>query len=241
MWPWLKYLYKENPQQLPSVLERYLETFNTHPVMASFCFGALAKQEEKIAKDRSSDHVQKNLLRWVDTRRSLSITTASIGDRLFWGSLKPLTLLLALFICLFLHINFFEPDLAQTEPSAYIWVALLSAWLVFNSVALFVKWIGISLGYRCEENVCFGLICFDWNKTIYYAKKIGILLALLMLFLGAYFFFKATGPLPNYHAMARGTLMVFFILCSWMAHKLRVANLYIYLIAVLMFGLVSLF
>ena len=33
-----------------------------------------------------------NLSEWNSMKRSLSITTASIGDRLFWGTLKPFTL-----------------------------------------------------------------------------------------------------------------------------------------------------
>ena len=53
MMPFLKRLYKDDQEALPSVLQRYLENFNTHPVMASFCFGALAKQEEAVAKAES--------------------------------------------------------------------------------------------------------------------------------------------------------------------------------------------
>ena len=37
MLPFLKNEYKNDKDALPSVLQRYLENFNTHPVMASFC------------------------------------------------------------------------------------------------------------------------------------------------------------------------------------------------------------
>ena len=50
MLPFLKQAYKDDKDALPSVLQRYLENFNTQPVMASFCFGALARQEEAVAK-----------------------------------------------------------------------------------------------------------------------------------------------------------------------------------------------
>ena len=76
--------------------------------MASFCLGALAKQEEQIAHAQSLSDFKSKINEWNGIHRSLSITTASIGDRLFWGTLKPLTLLLALFIWLALGVNFFE-------------------------------------------------------------------------------------------------------------------------------------
>ena len=47
MLPFLKETYQNDRDALPSVLQRYLEIFNTQPVMASFCFGALARQEEE--------------------------------------------------------------------------------------------------------------------------------------------------------------------------------------------------
>ena len=53
MLPFLKETYQNDRDALPSVLQRYLEIFNTQPVMASFCFGALARQEEAIAKAES--------------------------------------------------------------------------------------------------------------------------------------------------------------------------------------------
>ena len=52
MTPFLKTVYKQK-KDLPSVLERYLEGFNTQPMMASFCFGALARQEERITGERN--------------------------------------------------------------------------------------------------------------------------------------------------------------------------------------------
>lgn len=241
MWPFLKQLYKDKPSELPSVLERYLEAFNTQPMMASFCFGALAKQEERLLEHQSLEELELNLAEWDATRRSLSITTASIGDRLFWGALKPLTLLLALFICLFLGINFFEPEMIQTVPSAYIVAAIAAAFICFNAVALFVKWIGISLGYNSTEKACFGLINFDWNKTIYHAKRIGVFFTIALLLFGAYHFLKDLDYINNVHFWARLCLIITFVGCSLLARKLRVPNMYLYMAAVVIFTIVSSF
>jgi len=241
MWPFLKQLYKDNPKELPSVLERYLEAFNTQPIMASFCFGALAKQEEKMAQQKTLQELELNLAEWDSIRQSLSITTASIGDRFFWGALKPLTLLLALFICLFLNINFFEPEIVQAVPSAYIVAAILAAFVCFNAVALFVKWIGISLGYNATEKNCFGLTSFDWNKTIYYAKRIGVFLTIAMLLFGAYHFLKDFASAYDVHFFTRALLIIAVVLCSLLARRLRVPNMYVYMAAVIIFAVVSLF
>ena len=139
MLPFLKQLYKDQPKKLPGVLKRYLTNFNTHPIMASFCFGTLARQEEKLAKTTSLQEQLDGLLEWDGIKRALSITTASIGDRLFWGTLKPLTLLLALFIWLVLDVNFLEINLTSVA-NAYVWAGAIAAFIVFNTVALFVKW-----------------------------------------------------------------------------------------------------
>ena len=241
MWPVLKNLYKNNKRELPAVVKRYLETFNTQPVMASFCFGALAKQEQKIASKRLANERGENILEWESIRAGLSITTASIGDRLFWGALKPLTLLLALFICLFLKINFFEPELHSSIPAAYVWAIVLAVFVTFNAIALFVKWIGLSLGFNASEKTCYGLIHFDWNKTIYYAKKIGVILTLIMLLLGSYYFLKDLYTLRDIHFWTRAALIIVFVGCSRIAQKLRVPNMYVYMIAVMVFAVVSLF
>ena len=123
MWPFLKNLYHKDPDALPSVVTRYLATFNTQPVLASFCFGALAKQEEHIAHAKTLTEFNEEATEWNAIKRGLTITTASIGDRLFWGTLKPLTLLLALFIWLLLGIHVFEIQPEDKPPLLYMFAA----------------------------------------------------------------------------------------------------------------------
>ena len=118
--PFLARLYKKHPKKLEEAVLRYLATFNTQPVLASFCFGALAKQEEHIAHAKNFAETHEEIQAWNAIKRGLSITTASIGDRLFWGTLKPLTLLLALFIWLILGVHIFESMPELPLPYAYI-------------------------------------------------------------------------------------------------------------------------
>ena len=58
MWPVLNKIYAKDKEALPSVLQRYLENFNTQPTMASFCYGALAKQEERLSQAKTLANYQ---------------------------------------------------------------------------------------------------------------------------------------------------------------------------------------
>ena len=241
MLPFLKATYAQEPDNLPSVLQRYLEDFNTQPVMASFCFGALAKQEEILAKTTSLTDCQTRLVEWNNIKRSLSITTASIGDRLFWGTLKPFTLLFALCIWLFVGVNFFEINLPKQFSWWELFGAAIISFIVFNTIALFVKWQGISLSYNSDNNGCFGLTKFDWNKTIYNAKWIGIIFSIGLLAWGIYYF---THDLYNVFAIqfiTRTILVAFFVSISLITRDLRIPNMYIYLTAMLCFSIACLF
>lgn len=237
MLPFLKQAYKDDKDALPSVLQRYLENFNTQPVMASFCFGALARQEEAVAKAKSLTDFKEKVTEWTGIKRGLSITTASIGDRLFWGTLKPLTLLMALFIWLMLGVNFFEIELPANTPLLYAACAGGAAFFAFNAVALFVKWEGLKISYDARENTCFGLTRFDWNKTIYNAKRIGIVLAVGMILFGVYHYLKGFGDV-DVHFVTRAAIVLFFVMISFVTRKLRIPNMYLYLAAVVIFNLV---
>nr|QGT50870.1 PTS mannose transporter subunit IID [uncultured Elusimicrobia bacterium] len=240
MLPFLKKLYEHDKDALPSVLARYLETFNTQPVMASFCFGALAQKEEAVAHAKTLADFKEKVTEWTAIRRSLSITAASIGDRLFWGALKPLTLLLALFIWLALGVNFFEGCDAQTITPWAAFAAGLTAFLIFNAIALFVKWEGIKISFQQDENACFGLTRFDWNKTIYNAKRLGLLMTAGMLAYGIYYYLKDFKELDA-HFYARAAIILVFVCLSFVTRKLKIANMYLYLAAVLAFNIVCLF
>ena len=240
MLPFLKKLYENDKDALPSVLTRYLETFNTQPVMASFCFGALARKEEAVAHAKTLTAFKERVTEWSAVRKSLSITAASIGDRLFWGALKPLTLLLALFIWLSLGVNFFEGCANQTISAWAAFSAGAVAFFAFNAVAMFVKWKGIKISFLEDENACFGLTRFDWNKTIYRAKRLGLLAAVCMIVYGLYYYSKDFQE-PNAHFYARAAIVLVFVCLSFVTRKLKIANMYLYLAAVVTLNIVCLF
>ncbi len=235
MLPFLRRLYKQDKEELPAVITRYLDSFNTQPVMASFCIGALAKKEENIAKAKSVTIFKEQLAEWTAARRGLSITAASIGDRLFWGTLKPLTLLLAIFIWMILGVNFFEIELLENPLVFDALCACGAAFFIYNTIALFVKWQGISIAYNSDEKTCFGLTKFDWNKTIYYAKHIGLILTAGLIIFGVYHYFKNIEL--NLYFMTRAVVVLFFIMLSFLTRKLKIPNMYLYIAAVIIFNL----
>ncbi len=241
MTPFLRKLYKQDKQDLPSILERYLEVFNTQPTMASFCFGALARQEERMAQAKTLADFRERLSEWNNLKRSLSITTASLGDRLFWGTLKPFTLVLAIFVWLALDINFFE--IAPKENISYqeVFGACIVAFFAFNAVSLFVKWKGISLSYYAPNNGCFGLTQFDWNRTIYNTKRFGILLAICLLSGGLYYFLHDLNTFTGLAFITRAIIVFFFVSISFLTRDLRIPNMYLYIAAMLVFNIVYLF
>ena len=210
MLPFLRRLYQHDKEALPSVVERYLSTFNTQPVIASFCFGALAKQEEHIVHAKTLLEFNEETNEWGSIKRGLSITTASIGDRLFWGTLKPLTLLLALFIWLLLGLHVFEVQADDRPPLAYLLAASIAAFVAFNTVALFVKWVGLKISYLSDGNACFGLTRFDWNRTIYNAKKIGLVLTVGMIALGIYYYLRDFEAM-DVQFITRAVIILFFV------------------------------
>ena len=238
MWPFLKHLYKKDTDAIPSVTERYLSSFNTQPVLAAFCFGALAREEEYIAQTKNLTEFNAEINNWLSIKRGLSITTASIGDRLFWGSLKPLTLLLALLIWLLVGIPFFgDQTVAQQPPLWYVCWGMLAPFVAFKAIALPVKWQGIRISYESDGNASFGLTKFDWNRTIYYAKIIGMFFTIGMIVLGLIFYLKGLNAC-DLQFITRSVIVLFFVCISFITRRLRIPNMYLYLAAVVIFNIV---
>ncbi len=240
MIPFLRHLYKEDREVLPTVLQRYLSVFNTNPIMASFCFGAMAKQEEVIKNAPTLTTYKEQVAQWTGMRRGLSITAASIGDRLFWGTLKPLTLLLSLFIWMILGLPFYATYFSDSTPRAYVFAGGLAGLVVYNSIAWFVRWQGIKMGYNADESACCGLTSFDWNCTIYYAKRLGLICVCVLILFGVYHCFSGIQGL-DVSFMARAALVVCCVIAAFITRRLRIPNVYLYLAAAVTFSIVCLF
>lgn len=86
--PVLKKLYP-NQAEYESRLKFHMEYFNTQPYLATFILGAVARleQERASSRDRSPDV--------SGIKTALMAPLGALGDSFFWGSLKPLSAVVA--------------------------------------------------------------------------------------------------------------------------------------------------
>ncbi|MBW1645044.1 MAG: PTS system mannose/fructose/sorbose family transporter subunit IID [Deltaproteobacteria bacterium] len=84
IYPLLAQLYGNDQKQLTARVKRYLDFFNTNPVMAAAVLGILVHQERKGEGDYG-----------LAVARSLNSLYGAIGDAFFWNGLKPLVAVLA--------------------------------------------------------------------------------------------------------------------------------------------------
>jgi len=240
MYPYLCQLHPEKNKFFKRAILRNLEAFNTNPVMVPFCFGAVMKQEKLLSKsqnDLSAFYEQER--EWLIIRSSIATTVASLGDRLFWSTLKPLSLVIA-FVILCLGQNHFlndSVDLANWDLSVIS--ALLVAFLVYNVPAFITRYKGFELGYNGTEENFFGLIKINWNKIIIILKTLGQAFTLFVFFYCLYFYFQDF--VFDAYLITKITLLVAFVMLSIFVKKWNIPNIYLYLGSVLVFTVVSLF
>ena len=122
--------------------------------------------------------------------------------------------------------------------AAVLVTAGAAAFFVYNAVAQFVRWEGLQIGYESDDKSCFGLTRFDWNRTIYNAKRIGIFFAVGLILFGVYRFFEVVRV--DIHFIARAVLVLFFVMISFVTRRLRIPNVYLYIAAVIIFNIVCL-
>ncbi|MBR3898689.1 MAG: hypothetical protein IKJ44_00265, partial [Elusimicrobiaceae bacterium] len=111
--------------------------------------------------------------------------------------------------------------------------------VVYNAIALYVRWKCIKIGYESNESSCFGLTRFDWNRTIYNAKRMGIFFAAGLILFALYRYFRFIEVDIDF--LARAVLVIFFVCISFITRRLRIPNVYLYITSVLIFTGVCLF
>jgi Phosphotransferase system, mannose/fructose/N-acetylgalactosamine-specific component IID len=104
---------------------RHFEIFNTTPTMAGFITGLSASMEKEASQDPNFNTASINAI-----KVSLMGPFAGIGDSIFWGSLRVITLGIGISMC------------AQGNP-----LGLLVHLLLFNIPATLVRWYGVQIGF----------------------------------------------------------------------------------------------
>lgn len=89
--PALKRLYPQH-DEFASRLRQHMEYFNTQPYLASFILGAAIKMEEKKRSERTGAGDVSAL------KNTLMAPLGALGDSFFWAALKPVSVLIAVFL-----------------------------------------------------------------------------------------------------------------------------------------------
>ncbi len=130
LFPVLNKLY-QTPEEKKEFLLRHLRFFNAHPYLASFALGVAIRMEEI--------HVEENAenLEMLDRIKEMLIgPLGAIGDKLFWATIKPATLIAGMVLVLA------APD------QALRWISLAVVFLLYNIPHFYFRYRGIVEGYE---------------------------------------------------------------------------------------------
>lgn len=175
--PALEKIYPDR-EKFKAAMLRHLQLFNTQPYMVSFVLGNVAGMEAKAA---ASPDPQTVLRHMPGVKQAMATSFASIGDRIFWGRLKPMTAQICLLVWSaggFLGWLFTGLD---TPASTALLLGGPAAGIVFYSAfAVYWRWQGLKTGYACGGSEACGLGCADWPRTIRLLSTAGFAMSLAL-------------------------------------------------------------
>jgi mannose/fructose/N-acetylgalactosamine-specific phosphotransferase system component IID len=123
--PILRRLYTERVDRI-SFIKRHLDFFNAHPYFASFALGSVARLEEQNRFERWDSSKPIGML-----KKRLSSPLGAIGDKLFWGTAKPLAATVGVFGSLL--FGFFGP---------------VMFFVFYNVPHIYLRYYGVMRGYE---------------------------------------------------------------------------------------------
>ncbi len=230
--PILKEIYKDNPEMLKRAISRNLDAFNSNPVMSVYSLGAMIKQEEKIAKTEPLK-LPGEEREWRIITISTANTAASLGDRLFWATLKPFSLIVLIIILYILQIHSIKNTDTPQEMVLAAIIAIIASLLVYDIPALFIRYKGLKDSYNGTEDNFYGLIKLNWNKIIYFLKTLGQVLTCGIFIYSIYVSF--VGESLSADVITRIALLLSFLVLTIWTKRLNIPNIYLYILATLIF------
>ena len=126
MVPAIKRLYPEGSPERVAAIKRHLEFFNTHPYVGAPIIGVTLAMEEQRANGAPIDDGAINGI-----KVGLMGPLAGVGDPIFWGTLRPVAG--ALGASLAMNGSILGP---------------IVFFVFFNAVRLFIRYWGVSYGYK---------------------------------------------------------------------------------------------
>ncbi len=234
--PALRIIYQKNELLYKRALARNLEGFNCNPVMSLYSIGAMLKQEEKLSVCTKLNFYQEER-EWRIIRASTANTAASLGDRLFWAVLKPLSLVICIFVLFAGQIQILHDSGPTKETLFIILLALISSLLIYDIPAFAIRAKGFYDGYNGTENNFYGLINLNWNKAISFLKTLGQLFTLALFAYGVYSRFK--GTVVDADTIMKASLLLAFVILTIFMKKLNMPSIVLYISGTVLFALAS--
>ena len=133
--------------------------------------GNVASMEEKAA---ASPDPEARLKSMPGVKQALASSFASIGDRIFWGRLKPMTTQICLLVWaaggfygwLFTGLN-------VPVSMALLLAGPLAGIIFYSAFAVYWRWRGLRAGYACGGEASCGLDCANWPLLIRFLSTAG--------------------------------------------------------------------
>ena len=173
--PALEKIYPDK-EKLKAALLRHLQLFNTQPYMVSFVLGNMASLEEKAAAAPDQEARLKSM---PGVKQALASSFASIGDRIFWGRLKPMTTQLCLLVwAAGGFYGWLFTGLDTPVSMALLLAGPLAGIIFYSAFAVYWRWRGLKAGYACGGEASCGLNCADWPRLIRLLSTAGFLMSL---------------------------------------------------------------
>ncbi len=169
--PILNRLYRDREKRR-LFLKRHLDYFNAHPYFSSYALGAVARLEEKAAVEKWDNFtpIQKFKVR-------LSSPLGAIGDRLFWGMLKPLSATVGVLVTLLYGV---------AGPAVMF--------VLYNIPHFYMRYHGVFRGYKMGFDIVREISVRRYTRYFEWLEKTTVL------FLGVLVGFVVVQPgLANWH------------------------------------------
>lgn len=212
--PALKDIYPDQ-EDLKEALKRHLIYFNTNPYLATFTAGALINAEEERSEFPPGDVDDA----WMERfKQASSSVLGNLGDRFFWGGLRPLACLLGI--------------LAYLLSPLY---GILTLLVVYNIPQLIIRAEGMRVGYESGRGMVTVVAGDLGSRAILWVKRLGALaLGMLVPFIVAH---------PSTPDSIEGiTVVVVFGSAGWFllkGRKLRIPTLLLLILLVSIYSVLA--
>ncbi len=157
----------DTPEAKREFFSRHLKFFNAHPYFASFALGVSIRLEEM------RNEGQTQIPETIDRLKEMLVSPlGAVGDRLFWMTIKPASLLLGMVGVL----------IAPTVPTRL--VALTAVFLIYNIPHFYYRYEGIIEGYNHPFDIYnfIGQQRFELLRRMFVYLLAVSLIALILLF-----------------------------------------------------------